>query len=106
MDHVETTVLVSNESLAAALNDAELHRVGWPTVRIEMFEGSTAAAVSQARSQHGGAPLGVLADTEADALEAIAYGADEAEVLGEPTDARIVRFIERLHLRASMRRQN
>jgi signal transduction histidine kinase len=104
MEDVETTVLVSDASLADALRESAERRAIWPHLRIERFCGSTSSAVSQARLQRGGAPLGVLADTEADALEAIAYGADEAEVLGEPRDARVVRFVERLQLRASLRR--
>lgn len=105
MEDVETTVLVFDALLANALRENAERRANWPHLRIEQFLGSTSSAVSQARLQRGGAPLGVLAATEADALEAIAYGADDAEVLGEPSPARVVRFVERLQLRASLRRE-
>src|SRR5690606_5934021 len=59
-----------------------------------------------ARASVGGAPLGFVTASEADALEAIAAGADDAVCLdgrGEP--ALITAFLDRLRLRATMRRE-
>ena len=61
-------------------------------------------AVAEARAAHGGAPLGVLARSDADALEAIGAGADEAIYLRALDAHHVHLLLDRTAQRASLRR--
>jgi signal transduction histidine kinase len=59
--------------------------------------------VDAARSGVGGAPLGVVTETETQAIEAIATGADEATVLTDEDEAQLTAFLDRVKVRAQLR---
>lgn len=56
-----------------------------------------------ARLDVGDSPLGLIAETESGALEALAEGVDEAEAFSDPDDAAITRFLDRVRARATIR---
>lgn len=62
-------------------------------------------AIAKARKEHGGTPLGLLAASEAEALGAIAAGADEAMVLPDLEPPRVLTLLDRTAQRASLRRE-
>jgi two-component system NtrC family sensor kinase len=61
------------------------------------------AVVESARVEHGGAPLGFLALSEADALEAIDAGADEAMALPSGEPQHVLVLLDRTAQRAAIR---
>src|SRR5690606_10439837 len=63
------------------------------------------AVVDAARVQIAGEPLGVIAKSESDALEAVMAGADEASALGDGDEAAITQFLDRVRVRAGVRRE-
>lgn len=76
-------------------------------VRVHLAEGEdVAAVVERARESAGDLPVGVLANTEAEAHEAVEAGADEAFVLEEPDERSVTTFVDRIRLRAKLRRMD
>src|SRR5690606_32316032 len=69
--------------------------------------GPISSIIETARHEIGGRPLGVVTESEADALGAIESGADEALAVStsEPGDAELTRFLDRTLLRARTRFQ-
>src|SRR5579859_7380930 len=103
-----TVLLTFDAALAAELlrlaEGLGAHAQSTPPA-VEVVQGTPTAAVTHGRQVHGGAPLGFVARSESDALEAVAAGADEA-VVPVPGDAHAaVAFLERLAVRASLRRE-
>jgi two-component system NtrC family sensor kinase len=62
-----------------------------------------AEAVEKARGEHGGAPLGFLARSEADALAALVAGADEAMTLPGCDLQHVLTLLDRTSQRAGIR---
>lgn len=73
-------------------------------LKVEVTDGDVAPRVRACREALGAFPLGAVTRTEADALEALRAGADEAGVLTVDPGA-IHAFVDRLLLRASLRRE-
>jgi signal transduction histidine kinase len=78
---------------------------GGGAVSIALEHGEMAAVVEAARAQIGSAPLGIVASTEAQALEAIRAGADQAQVLHSDSEQDITLFLDHTRVRASTRRE-
>ncbi|HSQ67611.1 MAG TPA: ATP-binding protein [Polyangiaceae bacterium] len=96
-------ILASTQSLAHEI-ERVLAEKKWPVqVAVRVAEGAASVATANTRSAFPAFPLAVVASEEADALEALAAGADEALVL--PTiDARSVELLmERTSARARVR---
>lgn len=70
-----------------------------------MTEGGLFQSVEQIRDEVGALPIGVVTETESDALTAIQAGADEAVSVEYLDDATITRFLDRVLLRARARRR-
>lgn len=68
------------------------------------LDGETGAAIRHTRELHGGAPLGAVVDSEAQALVALEAGADEA-VAGALTEGAAFAFIDRVLLRGRLRQE-
>ena len=66
--------------------------------------GDLGQAIRQTREVHGGAPLGVVVDGEAQALAALEAGADEA-LVGTLDDGAAFAFIDRVMLRGRLRQE-
>ena len=64
-----------------------------------------AAVVDAARLQVAGQPLGIVTKSESDALDAIMAGADEASALDDADEAAITQFLDRVRVRAGVRRE-
>ena len=106
MNAVETLVLVFDADLAAEVEAVARPRPGRGSLRILPTRRAPGLAVAQARSASPEQPLGVIADSETAALEAIAHGADEAMALSQVSVSSVESFLDRVLLRASMRRQD
>lgn len=63
------------------------------------------AVVDAARLQIAGEPLGIIAKSESDALDALMAGADEASALDDADEAAITQFLDRVRVRAGVRRE-
>jgi signal transduction histidine kinase len=70
---------------------------------IEPASTATAAAVARVRAVQGSIPLGVIVESDADAIEAIAAGADEAAVVPDHHPDAIIVLVERTRARAAFR---
>jgi signal transduction histidine kinase len=79
-------------------------RLGTLTPIVSPVGATAAVAVASVRDKHGGEPLGYLARTDAEALEAIASGADEAMRLPELDAHHVLLLLDRTAQRASVRR--
>ena len=79
-------------------------RFGKMTADVYAGTMTTAQAVAAARARYGGEPLGYLARGDAEALEAIAAGADEAMALPALDAHSVLLFLDRTAHRASLRR--
>ncbi len=71
----------------------------------DLATGDIAVAVEEARNQLGGSPLGFVTPNESTALEAIAAGADDAICLQDGDPTTITAFLDRIRVRASVRRE-
>jgi signal transduction histidine kinase/CheY-like chemotaxis protein len=70
---------------------------------IEPAQTATASAVARVRAARGSIPVGVIVESDADAIEAIAAGADEAAVVLDKQPDAIVVLVERTRARAALR---
>jgi len=61
--------------------------------------------LDEIRVQVGSAPLGFVAESPDQALAAIRAGADEADVLGHPDLEEVTNFLDRIRVRAEVRRE-
>lgn len=75
-------------------------------VLISLVQGEVNTAVATARSEVGEAPLGVVTSSESDALQAIVAGADEAMTPASSNVEDIILFLDRLRVRAGIRRES
>lgn len=97
-------LLVASDSAAAAARRALARTVGVesPAVAVSIVDGPIPGAVALARATAEG-PVALLAATDADTIEAIAAGADEALAVA-PDDARSVELlVERASARFALR---
>ena len=93
------------ERLAHLRLAAERRFPGLPSAVIfGPWQGALGAAIRQTREVHGGAPLGAVVDGEAQALEALEAGADEATT-GALVDGAAFAFIDRVMLRGRLRQE-
>jgi signal transduction histidine kinase/CheY-like chemotaxis protein len=98
-------LLVLDDEFAQALRAllASRPKTGDITSMVVTAKGAISAAVAPARADYPGCPLAVIARSEADVVEAIQAGADEAVALAE-VDARALELlIERTRARATLR---
>lgn len=105
MSSRRSLVLVQNRLTHDALR-ALASGLPWPEPRglaLEAFDGDVQSAVARHRAAEGATPIGVVAQSEHDALAAIAGGADEAAVLASLDAATLVAFVDRVELRARLR---
>jgi signal transduction histidine kinase/CheY-like chemotaxis protein len=72
-------------------------------VLVETAQGAAASAVARARVTCGSLPLAVVVESDADAVEALAAGADEAMVLPSPDTNGLLVLVERARGRAMQR---
>ncbi len=99
-------VLASTQSVADEIERVVAERKSRGEVIVLVVEGAASAATATARSTHPSEPLAVVANAEADAIEAISAGADEALVL-PAIDARNVELLfDRTNARARVRLMN
>ena len=97
-------ILVPDSSSADEVARFAASRSSGSALLVDVSDAPPSQAVTRARDHHGGAPIGYVARSDADALEAIAAGADEAMCLA-PFDAHhVLLFIDRTAQRASLRR--
>ena len=105
--HPHVILLVVNDAtgtqLARLASAHELAR--GDRLIIDEVNGPLPAAVEKARTLRGGCPLGVVTESDAEALEAIAAGADEAMRLPVIDLPSVLTFVDRTIVRASSRRQ-
>jgi signal transduction histidine kinase len=73
------------------------------SVVVETAQGAAASAVARVRGIHGSLPLAVMVGSDADAVEAIGAGADEAMVLSRVDTNGLLVLIERARARAIQR---
>ncbi len=78
---------------------------GGGTIISRLCEDASIHHIEAIRDEVGALPLGVVTETESDALTAIQAGADEAVSVGYLDDATITRFLDRVLLRARARRR-
>ncbi len=104
---IKTVLLASNEAAARALLalTAPSFRDDKRVLAVEVYTPPVGEAVAEARARHGRCPLGVIASDEIAALEALSSGADEAAVLAADDSRRVLGFLERVGLRAGLRRE-
>lgn len=97
-------ILVPSAGLHAALVELA-GTLSWTSLRtlsFEIAEGEPRVVVAACRERAGDVPIGYVAQTEHDVLEALAGGADEAAVL--PLGAApFAAFVDRMELRARLR---
>jgi signal transduction histidine kinase/ActR/RegA family two-component response regulator len=103
-EHLVILVLLPNQACADRLSHTLADRFESGDIRLEVVVLDAADAVSQARRQVGGIPLGFVAVDEVGALEALSSGADEVLVWPPRDDAAIQGFFDRTKLRATLRR--
>jgi signal transduction histidine kinase len=73
-------------------------------IRVELASGAPTEVISLARQQVGGAPIGFVVEDEVGALEALTAGADEVLMWPPRDDGAIQGFLDRVKLRATLRR--
>ena len=100
-----TLILVQGPELRRAIE--ELARgLPWVPARGLSFaalQGETQRAVAERRAREGSLPIGVVVDSESNALLALAGCADEAQVMKAVDAATLAAFVDRLELRAALR---
>lgn len=79
---------------------------GGANIITSSIQSDAVAIVDAARLQIGGAPLGIICETESDALEALLAGADEASPLPQADEEAITRFLDRVQTRSQVRRED
>ncbi|MEM9493764.1 MAG: histidine kinase dimerization/phospho-acceptor domain-containing protein, partial [Myxococcota bacterium] len=104
---INTVLLVPDRATAEQLERIAARWTSNPRYqfRTEIAEGAPDSAVRSLRERAGNVPLGYLANDETDAVEAIASGADEAMVLPELSTRHVLALLERVIVRAEMRRE-
>jgi signal transduction histidine kinase/ActR/RegA family two-component response regulator len=83
---------------------AELRFGASPPIVVAYGDATPVQSVTRARSQHGGAPLAYAARSDAEALDAIGAGADEAMHLPSYDAHHVLLLLDRASQRASLRR--
>ncbi len=71
---------------------------------IQLDDAEPAVALRRARSEFGGAPIGMVVLDDVEALEALENGADEVLVWPPRDDSAVHGFLDRTRLRAQLRR--
>ena len=105
MSEARTLVLLHGADLVGPVQ-ALARSLPWVPARgveFELIEGDVQAAVSERRTRSGSGALGVITTEEADALSALASGADEAVALRDVGASALAGFIDRVELRARLR---
>lgn len=97
-------LLAPDAALADALQTALRSRADLD-IQVERYEGSIAGTVDRARLAHGTVPLGIATHTEAQALEALEHGADEALVVSADAPRGLLELADRTWTRGSLRAQ-
>ena len=105
--HPHVILLVVNDATGTQLARlASAHELAHgDRLIIDEVNGPLPAAVEKARTLRGGCPIGVVTESDAEALEAIAAGADEAMRLPVIDLPSVLAFVDRTIVRASSRRQ-
>lgn len=104
--HLSRIVLLApSAALAGALQTALRSRAD-VDIHVEPYEGSIASAIDRARLAHGGLPLGIATTEEAQAIEALEHGADEALVVSGDDPRALLALADRTWTRGSLRAQN
>jgi signal transduction histidine kinase/CheY-like chemotaxis protein len=107
MASLRVLILVQDRRARAEIEDLAA-RVPWgPTRGLDFgsVEGDLSRTVAELREREPRLPIGVVADDEAAVLAALAGGADDAAVLRRPDAASLAAFVDRLELRARIRRE-
>jgi signal transduction histidine kinase/CheY-like chemotaxis protein len=97
-------LLVPDAECASIISKTLGSRYDADVIRVELGEASPEDAITRARRQIGGNPLGFVALNEVDALEAISSGADEILIWPARDDKAINGFFDRTKARASLRK--
>lgn len=105
---VDTYVFFARVERHAALKSAFERRSGRGGAQVitASISGDAVAIVDAARLQVGGAPLGIVSETESEALDALLAGADEACPLHQVDEEAITRFLDRVQTRSQVRRED
>jgi signal transduction histidine kinase len=103
---LELVLLVLDSSLLEEVVRASRHRATEVPMVVELAHGAAANAVARARESHGQAALAVIAATDADALEALAAGADESLAFANIGEREVRLLMDRAFLRARHRVMN
>ncbi len=107
-EHAPPLVILCREgehfAWLSALAERRFLGVENPVV-LEPATGNPPEIVRRARSEHGGAPLGVVVADEPSALSAVEAGADEAIAEDRLDENSAYGFIDRIVLRARLRRE-
>lgn len=98
-------VFVSEQLPAFEAIVATRIRDGMEPVEVRLADGEIAAVLDDSYALFGRKPVGAVVATEADALEAISLGADDAAVLSRIDEPTVVAFLDRVRLRARLRRE-
>lgn len=104
--HIEALLFIHDVAIAEGVGEAMHARFGGdsPTFVLEVLGAKAMAVkVSAARAERDELPVGCIVADEADALEMLRRGADEAVVMHEPVDPDIHVFVDRTLLRAGLR---
>lgn len=97
-------LLVPIQGVASQLSRTLSDRVEASDIHVQLVTLAPSEAVTRARRQLGGVPLGFVGEDEVAALEALASGADEVLVWPPRDDLVIHGFFDRLKLRAKLRK--
>jgi len=104
---VDIFVVFATPALRQAYEEHLERRTALGSGRIEIIdlERPLPFGLDAVRVVAGSAPLGFVAESPDQALAAIRAGADEADVLGPPDLAELTHFLDRVRVRAEVRRE-
>jgi signal transduction histidine kinase/ActR/RegA family two-component response regulator len=98
----QVLLVLDPSMLEEVLRASRVYKGDVPLV-VELAQGATATEVARARETHPHDALGVIAATEADALEALAAGADEALAFANVGERELRLVVDRAATRANHR---